>query len=95
MTRCKYCRVEAGRVAYIVDQDSGEVRCFSVHECRDRMRDHERRVVRVFWRVRWPGLTDEYDIRPSAALLRRRERKADMPPHYKVSRVTVRRKAKP
>jgi hypothetical protein len=43
VTRCKYCRAE-------VDESTARF-CLVAGECRDAMRDRERRIVRVFWRV--------------------------------------------
>lgn len=45
MTRCKYCRSELGPI------DSRFGTCSTFRACRERMRDRERRIVRVFWRV--------------------------------------------
>lgn len=80
MTRCKYCRAE--------ELFAGECN-YDIPSCRDRMRDRERRIVRVFWRVRdtGSGTTIEHAHRASAVRF--------CPSWCALYRVTVRRKAKP
>ena len=91
VTRCKYCRAGAGKGSRLVDWTTGELRCFDAYECRDRMRDRERRVVRVFWRARCA--TGEFSTFRDLRVARRHARNwTDTT--TKISRVTVRRKVK-
>jgi len=87
--KCIYCREVLGPKRPHV-----KGACYFPAECRDRMRDREKRIVRVFWRVCWLDLTEEYDIRPRVAFLRRRAHKTGKSRHHKFCRVIVRRKAK-
>ena len=93
MTRCKYCRVELvlgqnARPPLSLGIACGDA-CYWRHECLDRMRDRERRIVRVYYRVRDDKGHEVMaeDWRPDAMRWKHRG--------FAVFKVTVRRKAKP
>lgn len=80
--KCIYCRISLGC-------NDGVGSCRSLANCRDRMRDREKRIVRVFWRVRVNSsnavaFTCDHYSRKAARLW----------PGYTFFRVTVRRKGK-
>ena len=88
MTRCKYCQAPSG--------DHGHPSAYNdVLACRDRMLDRERRVVRVFWRVRH----DDGRVNPATMFWTigqaRSYARAWACNEPRVFKVTVRRKVKP
>lgn len=85
--KCIYCLATSGDIVH----EYGTTRfvCYRAYDCRDRMLSREKRIVRVFWRVRVNSsnavafICDRYS--PKAARLW---------PGYTFFRVTVRRKGK-